>query len=260
MLQHQQYQKRYDDFPATDGDYEDPQASQGHAFVDEERDYKDAIGASSSDIGPEGLGGSGGSVNPGLLYHGRNYIVGDESLDGWSRTIDESNVVSYLQVPNSYDLFNLDQYVNSLLSGNVSDPQMARRFGTRFEVLPATTASGNSKVLQAVASGMLKRINSGFDSIQLNYHARPDLQMGRTTYLAERRRLYYITHINHRLVWGDSFDTTVYGEYGHHALEPIVDPWRAVINGKPLVDPGVVFTAEQQKTEDQSGGPRADAE
>ena len=50
----------------------------------------------------------------GLRYHGRNYIIGDESLVSWSLRQSEESLVTHVIVPAAIDLMpNQDAFLNS---------------------------------------------------------------------------------------------------------------------------------------------------
>lgn len=213
------YQKcRYDDFPGVDGDYDDEKQSVGLPFIDEKGEYDASL-----------------QSKYGMKYHGRNYLIGDESLMGWTIRQSEDGLVTNVVSQPSWDLTGgVDEGLNSFLMGvAVASPQVLGFAGTRIYQTPAIISKGFSKELpQFFADGILRRMNSNFENCSVELAVRPDLQVARTMYLMERRRLYYITKIQNVLVWGRDHKTVVEGAYGHHPLDPIGDPWRiAMING-----------------------------
>lgn len=226
------YQKiRFDDFPAVDGDYDDPVQSQGLPFMDEEgRHDKNKI------------------KEFGLKFHGRNYLIGDESLLGWTYRQSEDQLVTHVVVPAATDFIKLEDLANSFFSGvGLADPNIMRFAGTRILQVQAQLQKTFSRDLpQAVADGLVRKINAGFDTCSIELNSRPDLQIARTMYMIERRKLYYITKIQNNILWGRSFTTVVEGMYGHHPLQPIVDPWRQVMFGSPQSTENAVNETQKQ--------------
>lgn len=109
-----------------------------------------------------------------------------------------------------------------------------------------------------MADGLLRRMNHNLENLELRLNCRPDLQMGRTIYFAERRKLYYITSIQQHYTQGEPLETTLTGQYGHLATDPIGDPISIAINTPtfaavevkfPVVDK-VTAAEDQQNTMD----------
>lgn len=230
----------YDDFPnaQTDGDddYDDPEASRGIPFIGTGYDsngkvvghYGDQYASQlfKKDIGPVGL-----------PFHGRNYIIGDESVLGWSVSQDESDVLTALAVQSNPQLINpgdVPDLLKKILATSLyTDPDLLRKFGPRYEIAPPliTSELGGQQLLNTLADGLLRRRNHNLENLTLSLNCRPDLQLGRTLYFAERRKLYYITRIQQHYVQGQSLDTVISGQYGHLATDPIGDPISIAING-----------------------------
>lgn len=223
------YQKaRYDDFPGQEAevDYDEAvEGNRGHAFIDGDGNQNSLL--------YQKLGKGRYDRSKGLFYHGRNYLIGDESLLGWQITHDERNVLTHVAVPVSLNFITLPQAIQALgIAGTVSHPDLERKFGTRMVTGPAIiTNTLNKQLAEVLAEGILRRSNNTLESASLTFNTRPDLQLGRTMYLMERRRLYYITSIQNRILWGQEFKTVVRGEYGHHPTSPIGDPWLLIMFG-----------------------------
>lgn len=223
------YQKaRYDDFPGqeADVDYDEMnEESRGYAFIDGDGNPNSRLFYK--------LGKGRFDRSSGLYFHGRNYIIGDESLMSWNISHNEHNVLTHVVVPQALNFLTISQALQAMgPAGTVSHPDLERKFGTRMATGSALlTNTLNTQLAELLAEGILRRSNATLESATVTLNTRPDLQLGRTMYLAERRRLYYITSITNRLVWGHEFRTTVEGAYGHHPTSPIGDPWSLVMNG-----------------------------
>lgn len=217
------YQKcRYDDFPNTDpeSNYDLVSDSVGIPMIDELGQYKNP------------------SQNPNLdkyamRFHGRNYLIGDESLESWSFHQDEGAIMTHVIVPPVPQNFDLDEHLTKFFSGvGVASPDITNRFGVRILHAQQMVVKGLNKFLtQMLAEGYVRKINASIDQCTVKLDCRPDLQIGRTMYLMERRKLYYITGIQNHLTWGDKLETTVSGAYGHNPFSPILDPWRIAFTG-----------------------------
>jgi len=252
------YQKaRYDDFPGQEAevDYDEAvEENRGHAFIDGDGDQNSLL--------YQKLGKGKYDRSKGLYYHGRNYLIGDESLLSWQITHDEKNVLTHVAVPIALNFVTLPQALQAMegVAGTVFHPDLERKFGTRMVTgPPIITNSFNKQLAEVLAEGILRRSNNTLESVSLVLNTRPDLQLGRTAYLMERRRLYYITSIQNRLIWGQEFKTIVRGEYGHHPTSPIGDPWLLIMFGdkfKPVFGPTSGGASRQdQETATAGSGP-----
>lgn len=225
------YQKcRYDDFPGweaeTDYDSSENGASRGYGFVDGTNNLNEPLFAK--------LGKGKYSKEHGLDFHGRNYVIGDESLVSWTLSKDDSNVLTHVAVPQAFNYFQIGSELQRFgIAGTISNPDLERKFGFRMITAPAILSNdlGDNGMAELVAEGILRRANNRLETCNLVLNARPDLQLGRTLYLMERRRLFYITSIQQQVIWGQQFRTIVKGEYGHHATAPIGDPWQLAMFG-----------------------------
>ena len=240
---------RQDDIPNGEPgiDYdEDVTQNQGYSYVYDAEAYKGIPLINPVAPTPlyQRLASGYFSQTSGLHFHGRNYLIGDESLLGWKIDSDEAPAVTYVIQPNINDLFTQDDFLKSKLSGTSARPDLLSRFGTRIAELPALITSSNSKDLnQLFAEGMLNKINASIESCSVRLNTRPDLQLGRTFLMLERRKLYYLTRIDQQLTWGQQFNTTIRGEYGHVPGEPIGDPWKVAFANKPVVPVGLDLQA-----------------
>lgn len=231
------YQKcRYDDFPGTDpGNYDSILNSSDIPFIDETpNDGQDPL-----NLGLYAQPNSPYAVH----FHGRNYLIGDESLLSWKFSQDESSLYTVATVPNipQQDVPQ-DTYLalNKFTGKAISSPNISSRFGIRMlqmaQVL--TKSYSNLGLSNLLAETYLRKVNAALDMCEITLNMRPDLQIGRTMYLLERRKLYYITGIQNHLEWGESFETIVEGAYGHNPFNPILDPWRIA-----LTTPGGAFNS-----------------
>jgi len=228
------YQKsRYDDFPGTapDVDYDaDVPDNRGAAFLDGDGDPSEPL---FKKLGKGTFKDDKGNRNPGLKYHGRNYIIGDESLLGWVISKNEQNVVTNVAVPSAANNLTISQELQSEMAGVFFSADLTRRFGNRFlTASPIITDSITGIVLaETVAEGLMRRANQGLEVCSMTFNTRPDFQLGRTVFLAERRKLYYLDVIQNRFVPGQEFKTTLTGKYGHPPTDPIGDPWQLLLSG-----------------------------
>jgi hypothetical protein len=173
-----------------------------------------------------------------MQFHGRNYIVGDESMIGWTFSQREENIATIVSVPTvpQQNVNPGDRIEGKELTGlAAASARIASRFGIRPVQMPPVITKGlGSKVLATLlAKTYIRKLNAAIDSCELTFNMRPDFQLARTIYLLDRRKLYYITGIQQHLQWGESFVTQVQGSYGHNVFSPILDPWRQAVVGKP---------------------------
>lgn len=221
------YQKqRFDDFPATEpgSNYDNEDESTSLPMKDEIGQY------SAADQFTLGMG-----------FHGRNYLIGDESILNWRITRDDANIVTNVIVPPGVndlpDDPNLLRYATGV---GFADPDISRRFGVRLYYAQQLFEGGFNRLIpQILAEGITRKMNASIETLQLALNMRPDLQLGRTLYMMERRRLFLITGVQNSLQWGKRHDTTITGEFGHHPFSPILDPWR-------IASLGVTITNQQQ--------------
>lgn len=212
------YQKsRYDDLPAMDdpnADYDLADQSIGIPMMDEFGTYAKPSTQERSKYG--------------MRFHGRNYIVGDESLQGWRITKDESSIVTHVIVPSDLELIDVGQDLQKYITGvGFASPDIIRKFGARiYSAKPIMQPGFNQLIPQILASGLVRRINAKAMTCQLSFNQRPDFQLGRTLYMMERRLLFFITEVRNSIQWGQKFKTVVSGQYGHNPYSPILDPWR----------------------------------
>ena len=252
------YQKsRYDDIPnSSDGDYDSPgPSSRGIAYLDEltsGNNLLDALmargkynGWVSGNFDAALNGNFADLINPdgdykdalGLDYHGRNYIVGDEGLIGWRFSQTEDGIINYAVCPNPHNYFVATDFIKNMESGlavrfAIMDPSLEAKYGARFAELPGLFTDAAEQDMASVAATMMaKRANAMSDTCGVDYNMRPDLQLGRTIFSLERRKLYYLTDIQQKLTWGQSFITSLGGSYGHIPFEPIGDPFRLLTKG-----------------------------
>jgi hypothetical protein len=233
------YQKaRYDDFPNyAAGDYDDPLAanSRGLAFID----GGDGIDASKPLIQSLGDGAYDieipGVSRQGLVCHGRNYIIGDESLKSWKTINNDTGIITAAVLAPIGNYLPLNAQLAAKQAGVFIDFAKQAQFGTRLASFPQVmTDNPNQQVLEVMAAMKVRQSNAHYDSIVMNFDNRSDLQVGRTAYLLPRRKMYYIERIQTTVVWGqqDGFTTSVTGRYGHNPLAPIGDPWSLLFNNK----------------------------
>jgi hypothetical protein len=167
-------------------------------------------------------------------------------------------IVSNTQAINPGDVPGL--LTREAATGQHTDPDLLRKFGPRYVILPPiiTSEAGTKNLLNTMADGLLRRMNHNLENLELRLNCRPDLQMGRTIYFAERRKLYYITSIQQHYTQGEPLETTLTGQYGHLATDPIGDPISIAINTPtfaavevkfPVVDK-VTAAEDQQNTMD----------
>lgn len=234
---------RYDDFPnaQTSGndDYDDPEASRGIPFLSEGYDqFGDIIGFYGeqhvSDFSTDK--GSGVLAPVGIPFHGRNYIIGDESVLNWSVSRDESDALTALSIQGTPQLIpsgDVNQELAKLAAtGKFTDTNLLRKFGPRYQIAPPliTSTLGGLQLLETLADGLLRRANHNIENLSLNLNCRPDLQLGRTIYFAQRRKLYYLTGIQEHFQQGEPLTTVINGQYGHLATDPIGDPFCVAFN------------------------------
>lgn len=250
---------RYDDFPNAqldgNGDYDDPVASRGIPFVSQTYDSKGKVVGYYGDKYAQDLGITG---PVGLPFHGRNYIIGDESVMSWTVTQDESDAVTALSVQSNPQRINEGDIPGYLKrkygTGQYTDPELMRKFGPRYLIAPPLISSelGGKELLDTLADGLLRRQNHNLEGLTLNLNCRPDLQLGRTIYFAERRKLYYITSIQQHYIQGGGLDTVVSGQYGHLPTDPIGDPLSVAINANIFsaasVDTSIMNAVQAQDT------------
>ena len=226
---------RYDDFPnaqvdgnGNEGDYDDPATNRGIPFVSTKYDSSGKV------VGSYEMPGSESSSSLGLPFHGRNYIIGDESVLSWRVSQDEADATTALAIQSNPQLLTdvSAQLQQKTSTGLYTDPDLLRKFGPRYEMAPPIISSqlGTKDILNTLADGLLRRMNHNLENITMNLNCRPDLQMGRTFYFAQRRKLFYLTAIQEHYVQGDALDTTIQGQYGHLATDPIGDPIAIAIN------------------------------
>jgi hypothetical protein len=230
----------YDDFPnaQTSGndDYDDPSANRGIPFISTGYDSNGKVMGYYGDsyAGDIGLHGP-----LGLPFHGRNYIIGDESILSWNVSQDEEDVVTAVSITANPEVLPSSNPIDPYLAqkqatSQYTDPNLLRKFGPRYQVLPTLISSefGGIPLLTAVADGLLRRINHNLENLTLTLNCRPDLQLGRTLYFVERRKLYYITSIQQHYQQGEPLTTVINGQYGHLATDPIGDPFSILFNTK----------------------------
>jgi hypothetical protein len=241
---------RYDDFPnaqttktgvdaqgnetvisVSEGDYDDPNSNRGIPFISEGYDKSGKVVGYYNER--HALDFTDGPV--GLPFHGRNYIIGDESVVGWSVSQDESDVITALGIMENLQLTQSggDPFFTRIVStGQYTDPDLFRKFGPRYLIVPPmiTSTIVGGDFLNILADGILRRKNHDLENLTLRLNCRPDLQIARTIYFAERRKLYYITRIQQHYEPSAPLDTVVTGQYGHLATDPIGDPISMLIN------------------------------
>lgn len=242
------YQKaRYDDFPNyLSGDYDDMTLdnSRGFAYIDAVTDNTksliqnigggvyDALVANGSVVLNPSL--PSGFPRSGLECHGRNYIIGDESLKGWRIPSNDNGIITAAVLPPNLNYTSLSGQQAAQNAGSYIDLALQARFGTRLVNFPQVICDANvdPKILAVMANMRVIQNNSKLNMINMTFDTRPDLQVGRTCFFMPRRKMYYIDRIQNTVMWGqeDGFSTTVSGKYGHSPLEHIGDPWSLILN------------------------------
>ena len=167
-------------------------------------------------------------------FHGPSYILGDEGLLSWRFKEDEANFLTQIVAPSGFN-FNLLKGANfqpdKLHGFAIVSFEEETRFGVRHLDLP-NLILGTLKELEIVdayAEAALKRKNAELRSGSMVYNMRPDLQVGRTVYIPEREKLYYVVSTANNYSKSQKSQTTALGlAYGHDPSEPIGDPWIAV--------------------------------
>lgn len=230
------YQKtRYDDFPGSERETNYDEADQSISLP-----MRDEIGQYSKND----------RQSIGMRFHGRNYIIGNESLISRRINKSDTNIVTHVLVPPVINNLTTAPELTKYATGVAfADPDITRRFGLRLHYAQQLVLGSWNKLLpQILAEGIVRKLNSTIETCDVNLNMRPDLQLGRTMYLMERRRLFFITGVRNSLTWGKRHDTSLTGEYGHHPYEPILDPWRIASLGKTDI------AQEQQQNNIASAG------
>ncbi len=164
------------------------------------------------------------------IFHGPSYILGDEGLLSWRFKEDESNFVTQLVAPSGFD-FNLTDgnFAPEKFHGFASvDFSEEVRFGVRHVELPKLILGTlkELEIVDAYAAAALRRKNAEIRSGSMVYNMRPDLQVGRTVYIPEREKLFYLVGTSNSFSKSQKFQTTTLGvSYGHDPGVPIGDPW-----------------------------------
>lgn len=207
------------------------------------------------------------SPSPELFHetdHGLNYLITNGGgLNHWSLQENESELVTYVEVPAAPALGfgqSLEVLVAQSATGRTNQEE-ARELQRRFGLRSVTTQQlligkgffsqrVREEILDPFALAVLHMLNSRSKHGQVGLLARPDLMVGKTVWLVERQRIYFITAVNHNLTQvGGQFQTMLTLSYGHDIGDRIPLPWiqvRGAFAEIPTKDQSEQQAASQQ--------------
>jgi hypothetical protein len=208
---------RYDDLPNFQPvDYE-KKSDRGIAFDPVSRTF-----LPSGEMSAQGVSG--------LRDHGRNYLIGDESLKRMTTSSSESGLYTVATVSSSFDFIDQGELLRKLGQTGVAlaPAKLQRLLGTRIfsGKAPVSAAVNIEKAyLNRAAAALLRRLNAQAVTMSAELVQRPDLQPGRTVLAVERQKLYYLREVTNDFAVGEEHTTTIRCNYGHLPEEPVGDPW-----------------------------------
>lgn len=194
--------------------------------------------------------------------HGQNYLITNGGgLNHWSLQENETELVTFVEVPSAPNLgiANAPETLVAIAAtGRTNQPEtrkLQRRFGLRSVTTQQLLLGRGffsqrirTDVLDAFALATLRILNSQAKGGAIGLLARPDLMVGKTVWVIERQRLYYITAVNNNLTrLGDQYQTVLTLSYGHDIADRIPQPW-VEVRGNLEEAP----TTEQTRQEQQA--------
>lgn len=210
---------RYDDLPNTDAPDFTTGTDRGIGFDPRTNKF----------LRPDNVQGSDFA---GLRDHGRNYLIGDESLKRITRSVDESGLYTVVTTGAVFDFISTGALLEKMGQTGVAlaPAKLQRLLGTRIFSGKSIVSAGiaiEKRYLDRAAAVLLRRLNAQAATMSAELVQRPDLQPGRTMLDLERGKLYYNREATNDFAVGEEHSTTVKGNFGHFPEEPIGDAWLA---------------------------------
>lgn len=172
--------------------------------------------------------------------HSYNYILVDESVQGWGIVESEDQIVTFVTAPFGYGTELGQSAVVDATghTGKAEDQRLQARYGIRVEepskiflqALEGTEANNavREKVHNAVAAHLLGMKSASSTTGSFRLVNRPDIDVGKTVLLFERQRIGYVDNVTLTLTKGKSIGVSLSLSYVHDLGEAVPNPWMAV--------------------------------
>jgi len=149
------------------------------------------------------------------------YIIDDESLQSFGFIEDDSQAYSsiYVSTEPTFGLEGVSEAI-PMFRGAYRDEVALLKFGQRIITVsnPIIQAKDRESII-LYAKSLLQRMHASNTQGQVTIAGRPELEPGRPVYIPCRNMIYFVEGVDHSLVYGSNYETTLQLSHGRKPWE-----------------------------------------